>query len=149
MLQMMNIDPVQGFDVSVTIIGTNGPELVGEYKEIKISVKNDTEEYLATGERIARILDGEIKIDGELKRGWMNTDIIGRVFGYSALRRGEKIGASPRFTISCSVDNADKMLSGRIRLEQVVIPEISLSIKAGKGVVEKDLKFKAEGISEG
>ena len=78
----------------------------------------------------------------------MNTDIISRVYGYSALRRGEKIGASPRFTISCSVDNPDKGVDGRIRVEQAVFPELSLAIKAGKGVVSKDLTFKAEGISE-
>lgn len=141
-------DPIQGFDVSVSIMGPYGPELAGEYQSVDINVKNDTEEYLETNERIARILDGVISISGSLKRGWMNTDIISRVYGYTALRRGEKIGASPRFTISCTVDNPDKGVSGRIRIENAVIPELKLAIKSGKGVVEKDLQFKAEGISE-
>ncbi|WP_425058370.1 hypothetical protein SCACP_30180 [Sporomusa carbonis] len=141
-------DPIQGFDVSVSIMGPNGPELAGEYQTVDITVKNETEEYLETNERIARILDGEISISGSLKRGWMNTDIISRVYGYTALRRGEKIGASPRFTISCTADNPDKGVSGRIRIENAVIPELKLAIKSGKGVVEKDLQFKAEGISE-
>ncbi|GMB00219.1 hypothetical protein [Pelosinus sp. IPA-1] len=145
---MANNDPIQGFDVSISIMGPNGPELVGEYKEVTITIKNDTEDYLETNERIARILDGVISISGKLKRGWMNTDIISRVYGYSALRRGEKIGESPRFTISCTADNPDKGINGRLRIEQAVINELALSIKGGKGVVDKDLSFKAEGISE-
>lgn len=145
---MANNDPIQGFDVSISVMGPNGPELAGEYQEMDINIKNDIEEYLETNERVARILDGVISISGKLKRGWMNTDIISRVYGYTALRRGEKIGASPRFTISCSVENSDKGVSGRLRLEQVVIPELAIAIKQGKGVVSKDLTYKAEGISE-
>ena len=141
-------DPIQGFDVSVSIVGPNGPELVGEYKECKLNVKNETEEYLETNERIARLLDGDIKIDGELKRGWMNTNILTRIYGTSSMRRGEKVPASPRFTISFTVANTSKGQSGRLRVEQAVIPELSLSLKAGKSVVDKDLKFKAEGVSE-
>lgn len=142
-------DPIQGFDVSISIMGPNGPEIVGEYQQVDIKVKNSVEKYLETNERIARLLDGDIEIDGKLKRGWMNTDIISRTQGYSALRRGEKIGAQPRFTISCTVDSPDKGLSGRINIEQAVIAELSLAIKAGKGVVDKDMSYQAEGISEG
>ena len=141
-------DPIQGYDVSVSVTGSNGPELVGEYKECKLNVKNETEEYLETNERIARLLDGDIKIDGELKRGWMNTNILTRIYGTGSMRRGEKVPASPRFTISLTVANTSKGQSGRLRIEQAVIPELSLSIKAGKSVVDKDLKFKAEGVSE-
>ncbi len=141
-------DPIQGFDVSVSVVGPNGPELVGEYKECKLNVKNETEEYLETNERIPRQLDGEIKIDGEMKRGWMNMNILTRIYGTSSMRRGEKVPASPRFTISFTVANTSKGQSGRLRVEQAVIPELSLSIKAGKSVVDKDLKFKAEGVSE-
>jgi len=141
-------DPIQGSDVSITVMGPNGPELAGEYQEVDIEVENDVEEYLETNERIARLLDGVVKISGKLKRGWIDVDIIGRVFGYTALRRGEKIGAQPRFTITCTVNNSDKGLSGAVKLEQAVLPKLSLAIKAGKGVVDKDLTYRAEGISQ-
>jgi len=141
-------DPIQGFDVSVSVLGPNGPELVGEYKEIEIRVKHNVEKYEETGERIARLLDGDIEISGKLKRGWMHVDVLRRVLGYSALRRGQKIGAQPRFTISASVDSTDKGLSGRIRVENAVIGELGIIAKGGKAVVEKDLSYQAEGIAE-
>lgn len=140
--------PVQGFDVSVMIVGANGPELVGEYQECEFSVKNETEEYLELNERIATILDGEIKIEGKVKRGWMSMDLLQRVFGASTMRRGTRIPASPRFVVAFSVDAPEKGLKGRYKFEQAVFPELSISVSAGKGVAKKDLSFKAEGISE-
>lgn len=141
-------DPIQGFDVSVMVIGPNGPEMAGEYQEVEFSVKNDVEEYLELGERISRILDGEIKIEGKLKRGWTSIDIVKQVFGAATLRRGERIPASPRFVITFSVNAPEKGLSGRYKFEQAVIPELTVSISQGKGVAQKDMSFKAEGISQ-
>ena len=43
--------PIQGFDVSVSVMGPSGPELAGEYEDVEINVINDDEEYLETGER--------------------------------------------------------------------------------------------------
>lgn len=140
--------PIQGFDVSVQVIGPNGPELTGEYQECEFSVKNETEDYLELGERIAQILDGEVKIEGKIKRGWMSLTVLKSVFGSGTLRRGEKLPASPRFVITFSVNAPEKGLSGRYKFEQVVIPDLSISIAAGKGVVKKDLSFKAEGVVE-
>ncbi|MEW6423177.1 MAG: hypothetical protein AB1523_00275 [Bacillota bacterium] len=140
--------PIQGFDVSVQVIGPNGPELTGEYQECEFSVKNETEEYLELNERIPMILDGEIKIEGKLKRGWMSLDVLKAIFGSGTLRRGERQPASPRFVIIFSVNAPEKGLSGRYKFEQAVIPELSISIAAGKGAVKKDLSFKAEGITE-
>lgn len=140
--------PVQGFDVSVQVVGDDGPSLTGEFQEVEFSVKNDTETYLELNERIAEILDGEITIEGKLKRGWMNLDVIAAVFGDSTLRRGEKAPTSPRFVIIYSIKNSDKGLKGRYKFEQAIIPELSISIAAGKGVVKTDLSFKAEGITE-
>ena len=54
--------PIQGFNVSTLVTGSSGPELAGEFQELEFSIKNGTEEYLELGERIAAILDGEIKI---------------------------------------------------------------------------------------
>jgi len=141
------VDPVQGFDVSVMVIGSDGPDLVGEYQEVEFSVKNDTEEYLELNERVARILDGEIKIEGKLKRGWTSMDILSKTFGVSTIRRGERVPASPRFVIAFSVNAPEKGLTGRYKCEQAVIPELTISIASGKGVVKKDMSFKAEGIS--
>lgn len=62
-------DPLQGYDVTISIIGENGPELVGQYQEAEITVTNELQEYLETGERIPRQLDGQIGIEGKLTRG--------------------------------------------------------------------------------
>ncbi|SDI49157.1 hypothetical protein [Paenibacillus naphthalenovorans] len=140
--------PIQGFDVSISIVGPNGPELAGEFNELEISIKNETEEYLETNERIAQILDGEIKIDGKLKRGMVYTDVIRRVYGVSSMKRGTKIPSQPRFTITATFDAPEKGLTGKQKLLDVIIPELSISVKAGKTVVNKDLSFKAEGIEE-
>ncbi len=144
----MSKKPVQGFDVSVLVMGATGPSLAGEYQEVEFSVKNDTENYLELGERIAQILDGEISIEGKLKRGWVSMDVVESVFGTSTLRRGEEPPESPRFVVITTIKNAAKGLSGRYKFEQVVIPEISISVSAGKGVIKKDLTFKAEGLVE-
>lgn len=141
-------DPIQGFDVSVMVIGPNGPEMAGQYQEVEFSIKNETEEYLELNERIARILDGEIKIEGKLKRGWTSLNIVRQVFGSSTLRRGERIPKSPRFVITCTVKAPEKGLNGRYKFEQAVIPELSVSVTQGKGVAKKDLSFKAEGMTE-
>lgn len=140
-------DPIQGFDVSVMVIGPNGPEMAGEYQEVEFSIKNETEEYLELNERIPRILDGEIKIEGKLKRGWTSVGIVKQTFGTSTMRRGERVPRSPRFVITFSVDAPEKGLAGRYKFEQAVIPELSISVSQGKGVAKKDLSFKAEGIS--
>jgi hypothetical protein len=140
--------PIQGFDVSVQVIGGSGPELAGEYQECEFSVKNDIEEYLELGERIAQFLDGEIKIEGKVKRGWISMKVVEAIFGSGTLRRGDRPPASPRFVIIFSVRAPEKGLSGRYKFTQAIIPELSISIAAGKGVVKKDLSFRAEGLVE-
>jgi hypothetical protein len=140
--------PVQGFDVSISVMGENGPELVGEYEEMEIKIQDEDEEYWLTGSRTAMLLDGDIKISGKLKRGWINLDIISRLYGQSSIRRGANTLSSLRFTITATIDSSAKGLAGRLRLEDCKFNELSLAIKAGKKVVEKSLSFKAEGISE-
>lgn len=140
-------EPIQGFDVQVSIVGPNGPELVGSWESADLRITEDTEKYPEMGERIARVLDGEISISGTLRRGWRNMDVIQRVWGVSALRRGTAIPASPRFEISMNINAPAKGLVGRFKLESVKITEFALSATAGKGVVRGDLPFQAEGIS--
>ncbi len=140
--------PIQGFDVSVQVIGDGGPQLAGEFQECEFSIKNDVEEYLELNERIAQLLDGEIKIEGKLKKGWVSMNVVNTAFGAGTLRRGERTPASPRFVVIFSVNAPEKGLSGRYKFEQAVFPDLSISIAAGKGVVKKDLGFRAEGIVE-
>lgn len=140
--------PLQGYDVKVSVIGTNGPELVGEFQEASVTITNDTEEYVEMGERIAMLLDGQITIEGKLKRGCLYVDAINRIYGQSSLRRGDAIVASPRFTIMMTLKNSSKGHNGKIRMEQAVINEWALSATAGKDVVSSELSFKAEGISQ-
>lgn len=141
-------DPIQGFDVSVMVVGPNGPELAGEFQETEFSVKNETEEYLEQNERIARILDGEIKIEGKLKRGLIRLGIIQSVYGTNTLKRGTKIPASPRFIILFRVNAPSKGMNGRYKISGAIIPEISVSFGKGKEVSKTDYSFKAEGIEE-
>ncbi|WCK53837.1 hypothetical protein PP175_21345 [Aneurinibacillus sp. Ricciae_BoGa-3] len=143
----MSQQPIQGYDVSVTLVGPNGPELVGEFQECDINIKNDTETYLEMNERISMILDGEITIDGKLKKGWINMDIVQRVYGTPSMQRGVKIPQQPRFTMTTLVDAPQKGLNGQIKLLNVIIPELSLTMKSGKAVVDSDFTYKAEGIA--
>lgn len=143
----MSKKPLQGYDVKVSVIGTNGPELVGEYQEASVTITNDTEDYMEMGERIPMILDGQITIEGKLKRGCLYVDTINRIYGQSSLRRGDGIAASPRFTIMMRLKNSSKGYNGKIRIEQAVINEWALSATAGKDVVSSEQSFKAEGIS--
>jgi len=137
---------IQGYDASVLITGPQGPELVGDYQEAEFSIKEETEEYLELGERIPSILDGEIKIEGKLKRGHMLLDIIKRIWGQPALKRGTRIPPSPRFTIIINIDAPEKGFVGRYRLLNCKISDLGLKLKAGKDVMEEDIDFKAEGI---
>ncbi|AEG60017.1 hypothetical protein Desru_1753 [Desulforamulus ruminis DSM 2154] len=137
---------LQGFDISVTVVGSNGPDLVGEYQEVEFTIKEDAEKYLALGDRIAENLDGEISIEGKLKRGHTQLDIIRRIWGTTSLKRGSRIPASPRFTIIFNVDAPEKGFSGRYRLLNCKIDELAIKAKAGKDLVSEDISFKAEGI---
>ncbi len=142
-------DPIQGFDVSVLIVNPGGgPELVGEFQETEISIKNETEAYLEQNERIARILDGEITIEGKLKRGLINLGIIKSCYGSSSLKRGEKIPKSPRFIITTNINAPDKGMVGKFKLLNAIIPELTVSFGKGKDISTTDYSYKAEGIEE-
>lgn len=141
-------DPIQGFDVSIMVVGPNGPELVGEFQESEFSIKNETETYLEQNERVARILDGEITIEGKLKRGLINLGVLKSVYGTTSIKRGEKVPKSPRFIITQSINAPDKGMVGKFKFSNAVIPELSVSFGAGKEVSKADFSFKAEGIEE-
>ena len=141
-------DPIQGFDVSVMVVGPNGPELAGEYQSIEFSIKNSTETYLEQNNRVARILDGEIELEGKLKRGMISLGIVNSVFGTSTIKRGVKVPSSPRFIITCNINAPDKGMTGKYKFTDAIIPELSVSIGKGKEVATTDYSFKCEGIEE-
>lgn len=143
---MGHLHKIQGYDCNVFITGKSGPELVGEYQEVEFSIKEEVEEYLELGERIASVLDGPIKIEGKLKKGHALIDIIRRIWGQPALKRGGDIPVSPRFTITFKIDAPDKGFVGEYKLTTVKFTDLSLKAKGGKDVLEEDLNFKAEGI---
>jgi hypothetical protein len=140
------VHKIQGYDATVLITGPQGPELVGDYQEVEFSVKEEVEEYLELGERIPAILDGEIKIEGKLKRGHILLDIIRRIWGQAALKRGSRIPVSPRFTVVVSINAPEKGFVGRYRLLECKIAGLDLALKSGRSVMEENLDFKAEGI---
>ncbi|MDR1701269.1 MAG: phage tail tube protein [Sporomusaceae bacterium] len=140
--------PVQGFDASISVMGPSGPAFAGEYQECEFKIQDEDEEYWVTGSRAPTILDGDIKISGKLKRGWISFDMISQLFGQSFVRGGITMLTSLRFTITVTIDAPAKGLLGRYRLENCKINEIAIAIKAGKSVVEKDMTFKAEGVFE-
>jgi hypothetical protein len=140
--------PVQGFDVSVTVIGPNGPALVGEFEEIMLNINNDSEEYLTLNSRMPTYLDGEVKLDGSLKRGFIDVGTsLQAAFGSSSLQPGAKF-SSPRYVVSANFNAPDKGIVGRFTLTHVLIDKLALSATKGKAAVSSDYTFKAEGIQE-
>jgi len=140
--------PVQGHDVSVSVMGPNGPELVGEWQEVDINITNDDEEYMETNSRMPIYLDGDIKLDGKVKRGWLDLNIVAVTVGTGNLQPGQPIPATPRFVITCNINAPTKGLSGRYQLTGVRFDKLAIAIKAGKAIVDEDLTYKAEGLIE-
>jgi hypothetical protein len=139
---------VQGFDVQVFVVGPSGPLLTGKYQSAELTLTSDTEEYLETEEQIARLLDGEFTIEGTLQRGWQHVDILRRVMGLTEVRRGIRI-VLPRFSVIMRLNAPEKGFRGAgIELLDCKIQGLSLAVAAGKGVVRKDLRFRAEGIRQ-
>jgi hypothetical protein len=141
--------PVQGFDVSVSVMGPNGPELCGEWQEADINITSETEEYQETNSRSPVLLDGDIKIDGKLKRGYIDLNIIATTIGTGNIQPGVTIPASPRFSITCNINTPSKGLVGKYTVTGAKFEKLGLNIKSGKAVVTSDLTYKAEGIIEG
>jgi len=140
--------PVQGHDVSASVMGPNGPELAGEWQEADINIANAVETYQTLNSRMPILLDGDITIDGTLKRGWLDMNIVAATVGTGNLQPGQNVPASPRFVITCAINAPAKGLSGNYQLTGVIIDKTALAMKQGKGVVESNLSFKAEGLIE-
>lgn len=140
--------PVQGHDVSVSVMGPNGPELVGQWQNVEFDIENDAETYQLLNSRMPVYLDGDITISGSLERGWIDMNIVATTVGTGNLQPGQAISATPRFTVTCTINAPDKGLNGNYQLTNVIFTKIPVSAKAGKGVVTSNLTFKAEGLIE-
>lgn len=141
--------PAQGFDVSVNVVSAEGGlDLAGEFQEAELSIKEDVEEYETLNEEAPMLLPGSIKISGKLKRGWINPDIISRLHGQTKIGRGAKRTKPKTFSITLTLDSDYKGLSGRVRVNGARFDDFSLKAKNGKGVVDKDLSFKAESVEQ-
>jgi hypothetical protein len=88
-------DPIQGFDVDVTVFSYNSSSgasqqvLVGRFTSILVRVVNVTETYLELNQRMPRHLDGEINIVWQMERGMLNTGVLEETFGFFS---GDQIG---------------------------------------------------------
>ncbi|MEC0231287.1 hypothetical protein [Paenibacillus alba] len=144
----MAVTPLQGYDVSVTVIGPNGPDLVGEFEEMDLTIAHDVDEYQTLNSRMPILLDGEVKLDGTLKRGMIDVGKSLQVlFGSASLSPGQ-VFTSPRYIISVNFNNATKGLVGRYTLTGCIFLDFNLSASKGKSVVNSSFKFRAQGIQE-
>ncbi|NOV01346.1 hypothetical protein [Paenibacillus planticolens] len=144
----MTARPLQGFDVSVTVVGVNGPALVGEFEEMSLNINSEAEAYMTLNSKMPIYLDGEVTLDGTLKRGYIDAGgAVKAAFDTSTLGPDIKF-TQPRYVISADFNVPEKGLVGRYNLSQCIIDKIGLSFTKGKAVVNSDYSFKAEGIEE-
>jgi hypothetical protein len=76
------VDPIQGFDVEVTVNQGGSDILVGRFTSILVRVVNVTETYLELNQRMPRHLDGEINIVWQMERGMLNMEVLEQTFGF-------------------------------------------------------------------
>ena len=116
-------DPLQGFDVKVTIsslytpsgAGASAQQLVGAFTSLMFKIVNQTETYLPVNSRIPRHLDGEILVVWSLEQGLVDLNVIRNTFGSDfnnqfKIGRGALIPRAARFDIvwKANLAEADK-----------------------------------------
>lgn len=161
-------DPIQGFDVDVTVKGTNGPLLVGRFTSILVRVVNVTETYLELNQRVPRHLDGEVNIVWQMERGMLNMKSLEETFGFFAggaqasINRQNKVKRATRFSISFVVDvNRTQFadpdmadLAGQIAnpgrttyaLDLCKVDTMSFGATSGRNIVANQWQGTAEGL---
>lgn len=155
--------PIQGYDVTVGLVAPSGKEtFAGEFQECSFSIKHDVEEYQETNSRLPMLLEGDIKIEGKLKRGWFAEKLVTTIFGQSKLSIGSDISQQHRVVLTMKTNNATRAgASGStlaafkgvaaetgVKLTGVLFTDLNVSVKGGKAVVDKDLSFRAESIED-
>jgi hypothetical protein len=155
--------PIQGFDVTVGLVAPNGKEtFVGEFQESSFSISHDVEEYMATNSRTPELLEGDIKIEGTLKRGWFGEQIVKTIFGQSKIDAGTDTSAQHRLTLTMKTNNASRAggsgstlaefkgltKEAGVKLTGVLITKFDASFKGGKAIIDKTISFRATGIED-
>jgi len=160
------LDPIQGFDVDVSITAIGGPILVGRFTSILVRVVNVTETYLELNQRIPRHLDGEVNIVWQCERGMLNTKVLQDTFGFfdsNSISRNNKIKRARRFTITFKVgvekaDFVDDQMAnqhGQVRsggptsymLQFCKVDTMSFGATSGRNIVANQWQGTAEGIT--
>lgn len=167
-------DPIQGFDVEVTVsdYGTGSAVLVGRFTSILVRVVNVTETYLELNQRMPRHLDGEINIVWQMERGMLNTKVLEDTFGFFSGSAGvgadisrstNRIKRAKRFTIDFRVktapsDFADQGMqqyndqvnsslgTSGYRLSLCKTDTMSFGATSGRNIVANQWQGTAEGI---
>lgn len=102
-------DPFQGFDIKVSVTAPTGAgteQLKGSFTGFMCRIVCQTEAYLPIGQRIPRMLDGEILVAWSLEQGAVHDKPITATFGQSfangmkAGRQDAPIPRSIRFNIN-------------------------------------------------
>lgn len=131
-------DPLQGFDLSVSVTSYTGgsPVLEGVFTGFMCRITNQTEAYLTLNARIPRMLDGEITIAWHLEQGQVNDNALSNTFGNAfaaglAKGRGNAIPRSQRFKITMACDTLS-------------IPSINEATFASENTNVSDIKLKLE-----
>lgn len=166
-MSFANKDPIQGFDVDVTINpygGGSSSMLVGRFTSILVRVVNVTETYLELNERMPRHLDGEVNIVWQCERGMLDMNVLSDTFGFfnsNAIGRGTKIKRARRFTLSFKVnviesDFVDTAMSNAMQQKNVAtknytlnfckVDTMSFGATSGRNIVANQWQGTAEGI---
>lgn len=168
MANVNTLDPIQGFDVDVTVKGFNGPILVGRFTSILVRVVNVTETYLELNQRVPRHLDGEINIVWQMERGMLNMQALEQTFGFFAggqqasISRQDKVKRAVRFSISFEVSvkgtdfsdpdmaelNGQIVTPGRTTygLDLCKVDTMSFGATSGRNIVANQWQGTAEGL---
>jgi hypothetical protein len=146
--------PIQGYDVTVSVVDANNAAVfAGEFQEASFSLKHDVEEYQTTNSRMPQLLEGDIKIEGKLKRGWLTMDLVNAIWGQSKIGPNVDIQEQHRVTITMKTNGTSSITKGvtgqkGVKLTGALFTDLNVSIKNGKAVVDKDISFRAEGIED-
>lgn len=169
MASLNTIDPIQGFDVDVTVKGYQRPILAGRFTSILVRMVNVTETYLEMNQRMPRHLDGEVNIVWQMERGMLNMGVLEETFGFftgganSGISRQDKIKRAVRFSISFVVnvqhsDFADPSMAGlhgqlgglakrtTYVLDLCKVDTMSFGATSGRNIVANQWQGTAEGM---
>ncbi|KEO81036.1 hypothetical protein [Tumebacillus flagellatus] len=140
--------PAQGFDVAVAVTTANGPALVGEFQEVELNISHEPERYQPLNSRSPMWLDGDVEMDGTLKRGFIDAgSLLVSLFGTDEIGPGTSF-TSARFVITATFNAPDKGLIGRYSMQGCIFTKLGISASGGKKVVDSNYQFKIESLKE-